>query len=124
MTIASYLQMALILGCIAVAFYCHLLSRRLRRLNDLETGLGGAIAVMTAEVTRLENAISQARDEAKAATHGLAAEIRRAEDERMRLRLGQQLSDLRSDDQPRRLRRKIPEKRRAELYVQTEALGV
>lgn len=124
MTIAIYLKLALILGCIAVAFYCHLLSGRLRRLNDLETGLGGAIAVMAGEVARLEHAITQARDEAKAATHGLAAEILRAEDERIRLRLGQQLSDLRSDDRPRRLRRKLSDKRRPEAKVQSEALGV
>lgn len=123
MSLFTYFQAALILSCITVAFYCHLLSRRLRRLNDLETGLGGAIAVMTSEIARLEAAISHARNEAQAATQGLAVEIRRAEDERIRLRLGQQLSELRPDDRPRRLRRKPQERTGPETQLQREALG-
>lgn len=58
-----------------LAIYCYVLSRRLRRLNDLETGLGGAIAVMTTEITRLDHAIRRARAEAEEATADLARTI-------------------------------------------------
>ena len=54
MTLSLILQGALVVAGLAVAGFCHLLARRLRKLNDLETGLGGAIAVMAAEIARLE----------------------------------------------------------------------
>lgn len=102
MTIALVFQAGLVTACLALAVYCHVLARRLRRLNDLETGLGGAIAVMAAEVARLESAIAGARSEAERAAQGLATEIQQARDERMRLRLGQELG---AADGPQRLRR-------------------
>ncbi|WBU53133.1 hypothetical protein [Paracoccus sp. SCSIO 75233] len=72
---------ALIMLCLAASVaqsvYCLLLSRRLRRLNDLEGGLGGAIAVMCSEVSRLDAAIRQARTEAAEA----AAELGRVMDQ-------------------------------------------
>ena len=52
MTLSLLLQGALVVAGLAVAGFCHLLARRLRKLNDLETGLGGAIAVMAAEIAR------------------------------------------------------------------------
>ena len=61
-------------------------------MNDLESGLGGAIAVMAAEVDRLERAIRAARDEATAASERLADEIETARRERaiwdLRQRIG------------------------------------
>lgn len=65
-----------------LAVYCYVLSRRLRRLNDLETGLGGAIAVMTTEITRLDEAIRRARTEAEAATAELARTIATSQEEK------------------------------------------
>ncbi|MDO5657938.1 MAG: hypothetical protein Q4G36_06410 [Paracoccus sp. (in: a-proteobacteria)] len=65
-----------------LAVYCFVLSRRLRRLNDLETGLGGAIAVMTAEISRLEGAILKARDEAAEASGHLTRNIETARSEK------------------------------------------
>lgn len=108
MTLAMIFQGALIAACLAVSVYCHVLARRLRRLNDLETGLGGAIAVMSAEVARLEAAIAGARDEAERAGRALAAEVERAQDERLRLRLGQGFDEEAALPRARRTRRRAP----------------
>lgn len=108
MTIALSFQAALLMACIGVALYCHVLARRLRRLNDLETGLGGAIAVMTTEVARLEAAIAAARTEAESAAGDLADAVQRARDERLRLRLGQELGAGEASPRLRRARRAVP----------------
>ena len=97
MTIEYLFQTALTVASVGLAGFCFLLARRLRRLNDLETGLGGAIAVMAAEVDRLERAIRAARDEATDASKALAAEIATARKERalwdLRQRIGQAAAD-------------------------------
>lgn len=82
MTASQILQLALLTFSVGVGFFCFVLARRLRRLNDLETGLGGAIAVMTSEIGRLERAIHAAKAEATVATRGLAEEVERAKEER------------------------------------------
>ena len=82
MTVAMILQAALVCAGIALAGFCLLLSRRLRKLNDLETGLGGAIAVMTGEIARLEAALAAARAGASAASDDLAQQIEKAKSER------------------------------------------
>lgn len=81
-SIEHLLQAGLLLASLGLGLFCMTLARRLRRLNDLETGLGGAIAVMAAEVDRLEAAIRTARDEATAASQSLAEEIATARKER------------------------------------------
>lgn len=93
MNIDTMLQAALILGSIGLAIFCTILARRLRKLNDLETGLGGAIAVMAAEVDRLEKAICSARDEATLASHALADEIASARKERALWDLRQKIGE-------------------------------
>lgn len=75
-----------------LAICCLLLSRRLRRLNDLETGLGGAIAVMTAEISRLDQAIRRARAEAEEAGAELARAIEAARTEKAHWALQAELS--------------------------------
>lgn len=82
MSIDHLLQGGLLSACLGLAVFCVTLARRLRRLNDLETGLGGAIAVMAAEVDRLEKAIRAARDEATSASRSLADEVAAARRER------------------------------------------
>lgn len=82
MSAPEILQIGLAAAASALALFCFVLARRLRRLNDLETGLGGAIAVMSAEVARLEAAISAAQREATEATQRLAAEVEKARAER------------------------------------------
>ena len=90
MTLSLILQGALVVAGLAVAGFCHLLARRLRKLNDLETGLGGAIAVMAAEIARLEAALAAAQAGATTATDGLAREIEKAKSERAYWALQQQ----------------------------------
>ena len=82
MTISAILQVVLITFMVGLAGFCFALTRRLRKLNDLETGLGGAIAVMASEITRLEKSIILAKSEALAATRSLSEEIERAKEER------------------------------------------
>lgn len=82
MMISQLLQAALLVFSVGLALFCFVLARRLRKLNDLETGLGGAIAVMTSEIGRLERAIHAAKAEATAATQDLAGQIERAKEER------------------------------------------
>lgn len=104
------LQTALALASVGLAGFCLLLARRLRRLNDLETGLGGAIAVMAAEVDRLERAICAARDEATEASEGLARDIAQARKERALWDLRQRIGEAARPDEvavaPRRLRKR------------------
>lgn len=82
MTISQILQGGLLIFSGGLAVFCFVLARRLRKLNDLETGLGGAIAVMTTEISRLERSILAAKAEATQATQALAGEIERAKEER------------------------------------------
>ncbi|MBW7055447.1 hypothetical protein KY389_01900 [Paracoccus bogoriensis] len=92
MSIDHLLQGGLLLACLGLAIFCVTLARRLRRLNDLETGLGGAIAVMAAEVDRLEKAIRAARDEATSASRSLAGEVAAARRERALWELRQKIA--------------------------------
>ncbi|MDB6178746.1 hypothetical protein PAF17_14710 [Paracoccus sp. Z330] len=106
------LQIILVVASIGLACFCMVLTRRLRRLNDLETGLGGAIAVMAAEVDRLEQAIRSARSEATEASEGLAQEIARARKERSLWELRQKIGEAAKSDPAqasptRRLRKRV-----------------
>ncbi len=74
-------------GAIAAAFYCYVLGRRLRRFNDLEKGMGGAVAVLSAQVDDLEKSIAIARKAAAASQAELQAVTDRAEDVRRQLEL-------------------------------------
>lgn len=105
MTVAQILQAALIAFAIGLSFFCFTLARRLRKLNDLETGLGGAIAVMSSEITRLEKSILLAKAEALQATRSLADEIERAKEERAFWMLQKKFAES-SQAQPARLQRR------------------
>lgn len=102
--LALALQAALVCAGLALAGFCYLLSRRLKKLNDLETGLGGAIAVMAAEIARLEAALAAARAGATTATDGLAREIEKAKSERAYWALQRQF--LPPGSEPRRTLRR------------------
>ena len=92
MTLSMILPLITATLSLPLAIYCYVLSRRLRRLNDLETGLGGAIAVMTTEITRLDQAIRRARAEAEEATGELARTIAMSRDEKAYWTLHSELS--------------------------------
>lgn len=111
MTVEFIFQSVLVVASVGLSGFCLLLARRLRRLNDLETGLGGAIAVMAAEVDRLEKAIRAARAEATEASESLAGEITRARNERalwdLRQRIGEAARPAVAAAVPRRLRKRV-----------------
>ncbi|RJL07555.1 hypothetical protein D3P06_00345 [Paracoccus aestuarii] len=110
MTLEHLMQGLLLAACLGLGVFCLTLTRRLRKLNDLESGLGGAIAVMAAEVDRLERAIRQARDEAMTASERLAEEIETARRERaiwdLRQRIGAAASEAPAAATGRRLRKR------------------
>lgn len=83
-TIADILLVA---GALAAALYCHVLGRRLSRFNDLETGMGGAVAVLSAQVDDLTRALQSARDTAGDSHRSLNGLTDRAETVARRLEL-------------------------------------
>lgn len=82
--IADILLVAASLG---LAIYCVVLSRRLARFTDLEKGVGGAVAVLSAQVDDLTRALKTARETAQSSAQVLDATTARAEDVARRLEL-------------------------------------
>jgi hypothetical protein len=74
-------------GAIGAALYCLVLSRRLRRLNDLEGGVGGAVAVLSAQVDDLTQTLHRAEAAARTQVATLAEGAMRAEAAAQRLAL-------------------------------------
>lgn len=74
--IADFLMAA---GAFSAAVYCLVLSRRLLRLNRLEDGVGGAIAVLSAQVDDMTQALKQARTAAQNSEATLITQTARAE---------------------------------------------
>ncbi len=74
-------------GAAGVAVYCFVLSRRLTRFTDLERGVGGAVAVLSAQVDDLTKAMHAARAAADDSGRSLRDLTERAEDVARRLEL-------------------------------------
>ncbi len=74
-------------GAFGAAFYCWVLSSRLRRLQGLETGMGGAIAVLSAQVDSMTRALETARAAASGQTAALESTMARGEAAAARLEL-------------------------------------
>lgn len=49
------------LAALGATAYCFVLARRLKRFNQLESGMGGAIAVLSAQVDDMTKALSRAQ---------------------------------------------------------------
>ncbi|KMW59027.1 hypothetical protein AIOL_004008 [Candidatus Rhodobacter oscarellae] len=75
----------LIAGAAAAAFYCIVLSRRLKRFNDLEKGVGGAIAVLSGQVDDMTKTLQMAQSAANGSNESLQGLTGRAEDVAKRL---------------------------------------
>lgn len=69
----------MIAGTIGVAVYCFVLSGRLRKFSTLESGMGGAIAVLSAQVDDLTRALEKARGAATGSAATLEALTARSE---------------------------------------------
>lgn len=74
-------------GAFGAAIYCLVLSRRLQRLTGLETGMGGAIAMLSAQVDDLTRALAAAQEAARSSAATLEAERARAEQAAVRIEL-------------------------------------
>ena len=74
-------------GAIGAGFYCFVLGRRLNRFNDLEKGVGGAVAVLSAQVDDLTKTLSAAQVTAAQSAQSLNDLTTRAEDMSRRLEL-------------------------------------
>lgn len=77
----------LVTGALAAGFYCFVLARRLSRFTDLEAGVGGAVAVLSAQVDDLSRTLESARAAAGTSTDSLGELTGRAEDVARRLEL-------------------------------------
>lgn len=69
----------MISGTFGAAFYCYVLATRLKRFSTLETGMGGAIAVLSAQVDDMTRALEKASIAAKGSVSDLGALTGRAE---------------------------------------------
>ncbi|GGE10353.1 hypothetical protein SAMN05421774_102207 [Gemmobacter megaterium] len=74
-------------GAFGAAVYCFVLQRRLRRFTQLESGMGGAIAVLSAQVDDLTKALATARGAANDSTGRLETLTVRADSLAARLEL-------------------------------------
>ncbi|MGX0877463.1 hypothetical protein ACSSV4_002153 [Roseovarius sp. MBR-154] len=77
----------LVAGALGAGFYCYVLARRLSRFNDLENGVGGAVAVLSAQVDDLTRTLRAARETAGESTRSLDDLTDRAERVAKRLEL-------------------------------------
>lgn len=77
----------LVAGALGAGFYCHVLARRLNRFNDLETGVGGAVAVLSAQVDDLTRTLRDAQTTANGSMESLNGLTDRAESVAKRLEL-------------------------------------
>jgi hypothetical protein len=66
-------------GSFGAAIYCYVLSGRLKKFTTLESGMGGAIAVLSAQVDDMTRALENARSAATGSAKGLEALTERAE---------------------------------------------
>lgn len=77
----------LVAGALGAGFYCFVLGRRLKRFNDLEKGVGGAVAVLSAQVDDLTRTLEAAQKTAAESAEALSDTTQRAAEMARRLEL-------------------------------------
>lgn len=77
----------LVAGAFGAGLYCFVLARRLNQFNDLEKGVGGAVAVLSAQVDDLSKTLVDARSTSLASGNTLDDLTERAEGVAKRLEL-------------------------------------
>lgn len=77
----------LVAGALGAGLYCFVLGRRLKRFNDLEKGVGGAVAVLSSQVDELNRTLAAARDASDSSGAALGELTGRAEAVAQRLEL-------------------------------------
>lgn len=104
-------------GAIGVAAFCFVLSRRLKALGRLDSGIGGAIAILAAQVDDLTRALKSAQATARETAKQLESQTRRADAACRKLELLMaSLHDLPGPEPtPMRAPRKSPPKSEAQF---------
>lgn len=74
-------------GAFGAAAYCYVLARRLREFQTLESGMGGAIAVLSAQVDDMTRALDRAQGTAAVSARSLEALTARGEAAAARMEL-------------------------------------
>lgn len=97
----------LVAGALGAGLYCHVLARRLSRFNDLETGVGGAVAVLSVQVDDMTRTLRDAQTAAGAESRSLEALTDRAETVAKRLEL--LVASMHDLPEPEPLRSPVPE---------------
>lgn len=77
----------LVAGALGAGLYCFVLARRLKKFNDLEKGVGGAVAVLSAQVDELNKTLTVARQTSDNSGSALQELTTRAESVAQRLEL-------------------------------------
>ncbi|MFV0245769.1 MAG: hypothetical protein ACK5IB_12210 [Qingshengfaniella sp.] len=77
----------LIAGALGAAFYCIVLSRKLSRFGSLESGMGGAIAALSSQVSEMNESLDRARKDASESAESLSDITHKAEEAAARLEL-------------------------------------
>jgi hypothetical protein len=77
----------LIAGALGAAVYCLVLARKLSRLTGLESGMGGAIAVLSGQVDDMTRVLAGAQAAAQTSSERLGQLTARAEETARRLEL-------------------------------------
>lgn len=77
----------LVAGALGAGFYCFVLSKRLTKFNDLEKGVGGAVALLSNQVDSLKQSMESAKQAADMSGEELADLTKRAEAVANRLEL-------------------------------------
>lgn len=91
----------LVAGALGAGFYCYVLARRLTRFNDLENGMGGAVAVLSAQVDDLSATLKEAQTISGGSTEALSDLTHRAEIVAQRLELMMaSMHDIPAQDAP------------------------
>lgn len=85
-------------GALGAGFYCFILGRRLNRFNDLEKGVGGAVAVLSAQVDDLTKTLTAAQSAATRSAQTLTDLTGRAEESARKLEL--QMASLHDIPEP------------------------
>ncbi|WP_376875680.1 hypothetical protein [Albirhodobacter sp. R86504] len=98
-------------SAICVAAYCLVHARRMRRFNQLETGMGGAIAVLSAQVDEMTLALKKAHAAAEVSSQSLVEVTQRAEQGAERIEL--LLASLHDLPDPEEFTRRRLSRRRA-----------
>lgn len=74
-------------GALGAGFYCIVLGKRLNKFNDLEKGVGGAVAVLSVQVDDLNRTLTTAQSSASQSAQKLDRLVTRAEETARQLEL-------------------------------------